>query len=131
MDPYDWYMGQTYNHGRKNLDQRINNLIADGDLQYISEDDISDLVRDFPEYQDYLNSPNGWSINQIKGPGNRAPDPDVIPYLQEFVKEGKWSDVRDLYNAGLYKLDDGTYGNISDLSPAEANKLADDLYDMP
>ena len=38
-------------------------------------------------------------ITQIKGPGNRAPDKAALPYLQDFVRSGKWSDVRDLSNA--------------------------------
>ncbi len=40
-------------------------------------------------------------VTQIKGPGNRAPDKAALPYLQDFVRSGKWSDVRDYYNAGL------------------------------
>ena len=41
------------------------------------------------------------SIAQIKGPGNGAPADYVKPYVQDFVKSGKWSDVKDLDNAGL------------------------------
>jgi len=40
-------------------------------------------------------------IEQIKGPGNGAPADYVQPYVQDFVKSGKWSDVKDLDNAGL------------------------------
>lgn len=40
-------------------------------------------------------------IAQIKGPGNGAPADYVKPYVQDFVKSGKWGDVRDLDNAGL------------------------------
>ena len=40
-------------------------------------------------------------IAQIKGPGNGAPADYVQPYVQDFVKSGKWGDVRDLDNAGL------------------------------
>lgn len=59
-----------------------------------------------PEWQDYVNSPPEISISQIKGPGNRAPDPDVLSYLQDFVKSGNWSDVADLQNVGLERLSD-------------------------
>lgn len=45
-------------------------------------------------------------IKQIKGPGNRAPAAEVLPYVQDFVKSGKWSDVKDLGNAGLTQLPD-------------------------
>lgn len=44
-------------------------------------------------------------INQIKGKGNRAPNPEYLPYVQDFVKSGKWSDVGDLQNTGLQRAD--------------------------
>lgn len=44
-------------------------------------------------------NPGELRITQIKGPGNRAPDKAALPYLQDFVRSGKWSDVRDLSNA--------------------------------
>lgn len=49
------------------------------------------------------NQPRGGldSIAQIKGPGNGAPADYVKPYVQDFIKSGKWSDVKDLDNAGL------------------------------
>ena len=45
-------------------------------------------------------------IRQIKGKGNAKPIADYIPYVQDFVKSGKWTDVRDLPNTDLVK-----YGN--------------------
>lgn len=50
------------------------------------------------------------SILQIKGKQNRAPNPEYLPYVQDFVRSGKWGDVRDLENTGLIRLPDGTYG---------------------
>jgi len=56
-----------------------------------------------------LGGESGWSlykgenIAQIKGPGNGAPADYVKPYVQDFVKSGKWGDVQDLNNAGLVK----------------------------
>lgn len=49
---------------------------------------------------DYSYTPE---IVQIKGPGNRPPDKDVLPYVQDFVKSGDWSDVGDLENIKLYR----------------------------
>ena len=49
---------------------------------------------------DWLASPQ--RIIQIKGKQNRAPHEQYQPYVQDFVKSGKWSDVGDLENAGLY-----------------------------
>ena len=45
------------------------------------------------------------SIKQIKGKQNRAPKEDYLPYVQDFVKSGEWSDVGDLQNTGLIKKD--------------------------
>lgn len=41
------------------------------------------------------------SIVQIKGKGNKKPNDEYLPFVQDFVKSGKWSDVGDLGNAGL------------------------------
>jgi hypothetical protein len=45
-------------------------------------------------------------IRQIKGKGNAKPVAEYTPYVQDFVKSGKWTDVRDLPNTDLVK-----YGN--------------------
>jgi len=45
-------------------------------------------------------------IVQIKGKGNAKPHDDYLPYVQDFVKSGQWSDVGDLQNSGLYKGSD-------------------------
>lgn len=41
------------------------------------------------------------AIKQIKGKGNAKPKKDYIPYVQDFVKSGNWSDVGDLRNTEL------------------------------
>jgi hypothetical protein len=41
------------------------------------------------------------SITQIKGKSNRAPNENYLPYVQDFVKSGNWSDVGDIKNTGL------------------------------
>lgn len=43
------------------------------------------------------------SIVQIKGKQNRAPNEEYLPFVQDFVKSGKWSDVGDLQNSGLQR----------------------------
>jgi hypothetical protein len=45
-------------------------------------------------------------IVQIKGKQNRAPNEEYLPYVQDFVRGGKWSDVGDLGNTGLYSSKD-------------------------
>lgn len=42
-------------------------------------------------------------ILQIKGKQNRAPVAEYLPYVQDFVRGGKWGEVRDLENTGLMK----------------------------
>jgi hypothetical protein len=41
------------------------------------------------------------SILQIKGKKNLKPDDKFLPFVQDFVRSGKWSDVGDLHNTGL------------------------------
>jgi hypothetical protein len=41
------------------------------------------------------------TITQIKGKQNAAPKEEYLPYVQDFVQSGNWSDVGDLRNAGL------------------------------
>ena len=40
-------------------------------------------------------------ILQIKGKQNSAPKAEYQPFVQDFVRSGNWSEVRDLKNAGL------------------------------
>ena len=44
------------------------------------------------------------SITQIKGKQNAAPKEEYLPYVQDFVKSGNWSDVGDLGNTNLVKI---------------------------
>lgn len=41
------------------------------------------------------------AIKQIKGKGNAKPKKDYIPYVQDFVKLGNWSNVGDINNAEM------------------------------
>jgi len=52
-------------------------------------------------------------IVQIKGKKNRAPAPEYLPFVQDFVKSGKWSDVGDLQNTGLRDIS-GWRGQVLD-----------------
>lgn len=44
-------------------------------------------------------------IIQIKGKQNRAPKEEYLPYVQDFVRGGKWSDVGDITNTGLRNVE--------------------------
>lgn len=43
------------------------------------------------------------SIKQIKGFKNGKPDDEYLPFIQDFVRAGKWSTIGDFQNAGLIK----------------------------
>jgi hypothetical protein len=45
-------------------------------------------------------------IIQIKGKGNRAPKEEYLPFVQDFVKNGNWSQINDVRNAGLRRYTD-------------------------
>lgn len=41
------------------------------------------------------------SIVQIKGKNNAAPKAEHLPFIQDFIKSGKWSEIGDAANTGL------------------------------
>jgi hypothetical protein len=63
-------------------------------------------------------------ITQIKGKSNRAPNENYLPYIQDFVKSGNWSNVGDLKNTGLNKIGN-QYLTTEELKPKvdEANNF--------
>jgi len=83
-------------------------------------------------------------IIQIKGKGNAKPNDDYLPFVQDFVKSGQWSDVGDLQNTGLYRktaltpeelsaYQGGDYLTMDEIKKLREGKpwtLIDDLPDM-
>jgi len=55
-------------------------------------------------YKQLSQAPQPLRIVQIKGKGNAKPHDDYLPYVQDFVKSGQWSDVGDLQNSGLERV---------------------------
>lgn len=45
-------------------------------------------------------------IVQIKGKGNAKPADKYLPFVQDFVRSGKWSDIGDFKNTDLYRKSD-------------------------
>lgn len=67
-------------------------------------DDQQILKQQFPDvYEKLTSGPD--NISQIKGKQNRAPNAEYLPYVQDFVKSGKWGEVQDLGNTGLKRID--------------------------
>jgi len=63
-------------------------------------------IRATPEFKQWLlEQPS--DIQQIKGKQNRAPAAAYLPYVQDFVKEGKWGEVGDLEGTGLIEISGG------------------------
>ena len=73
------------------------------------------------------------SIQQIKGKQNREPHEQYLPYVQDFVRSGKWSDVGDLKNAKLYRkgdfIDEATPDQLDAIGMGEY-LTADDIKKM-
>lgn len=44
-------------------------------------------------------------IVQIKGKGNKKPADKYVPFVQDFVKSGKWSQIGDFANTDLFRFD--------------------------
>lgn len=67
-------------------------------------------------------------ILQIKGKQNRAPKDDYLPFVQDFVKSQKWSNVGDLGNTGLVRLPDGRYITQQQYDGVVSSEGLHDLY---
>lgn len=56
-------------------------------------------------------------IIQIKGKGNKKPNDEYLPFVQDFVRNnplgGQWADVEDLQNTGLMRREDILAGRLS------------------
>lgn len=63
-------------------------------------------------------------VVQIKGKANQKPNDEYLPFVQDFVKSGKWSDVGDLRNTGLRKTSDAWNAN-------ELKKIQDAGIEVP
>lgn len=58
------------------------------------------MLQSNPQLREFIqNAPE--NIQQIKGKQNRAPAAEYLPYVQDFVKGGKWGEVGDLEGTGL------------------------------
>ena len=71
--------------------------IHEPEAQWGREEEIDRLAGDLWR----KDNPDTQRILQFKGKQNRAPNPEYLPMVQDFVKSGQWSDVGDLQNTGL------------------------------
>ena len=86
----------------------------------IAQRRVEDKNYDISETPEYLadRAAQPPRIVQIKGKGNKKPNDEYLPFVQDFVKGGQWSDVGDLGNTGLIDIQDPNavlraLGNVS------------------
>jgi hypothetical protein len=85
--------------------------------------ELGRYAADLPEGEDVAAMKNPpLRINQIKGKQNAAPKADYLPYVQDFVRSGEWSDVGDFKNTGLVKQD-GKYMTQAEYDDFLLNEL--------
>jgi hypothetical protein len=98
----------------------------DGSLSYYGYDKKEEIIENLAQNWIKNNATAADRIVQIKGKGNAKPKDTYLPFVQDFVKSGKWSEVRDFKNTGLIK--EG--GQM--MTPAEhADWLANQLTPPP
>jgi hypothetical protein len=72
------------------------------EVQSLRGSELGRYAADLPEGEDVAAMKNPpLRITQIKGKQNAAPKEEYLPFVQDFVKGGKWSSVGDLSNAGM------------------------------
>lgn len=89
-------------------DEVMNNFIDEANAKYGEQSGWGYARKNAENWarENNLVSPD---IVQIKGKQNRAPNPEYLLFVQDFVKSGKWGDVGDIGNTGLVRLPDGRY----------------------
>jgi hypothetical protein len=86
----------------KDLYEEYRNQMAQGISAHGGRPGATEWLRHFhPDVAKQIIPPE--SIKQIKGKQNAAPKEDYLPFVQDFVRSGEWSDVGDLKNTGLIK----------------------------
>lgn len=64
------------------------------------------MKENYPEEYTRMFPSDSLNIRQIKGKQNKAPVKDYVPYVQDFIKSGKWGDIGDLDHAEMVNLAD-------------------------
>jgi hypothetical protein len=84
-----------YNKWFENQPEEIQNRIA--------QRRIEDKNHDIYEGPEYLAARAELppTIIQIKGKGNRKPNDEYLPFVQDFVRSNQWNSVGDLQNTGM------------------------------
>ena len=70
-------------------------------------------------------------ITQIKGKQNAAPNEEYLPFVQDFVKSGQYSEVGDLKNTGLNKIGDKYLNDSEFIEATKKYGFAGERMDTP
>lgn len=89
---------EIYNLGKK---LHFENPNAYAENRVLTGAKTPNLMDSFQKAADMLLGEKPGYITQIKGKGNAKPVDTYIPYVQDFVKSGNWSDVGDLRHTDL------------------------------
>jgi hypothetical protein len=100
VDPINHVYHNLMDHDRR---VEIDGYMGLDDRGAVDMDPWYAAIKDSPEYQNYLQESPKFNIGQIKGKHNGKPKAEHIPYLQDFVKSGNFSDVSDLDNVEMYR----------------------------
>jgi hypothetical protein len=99
---------------------------------------IQNLKAEFGDnWEDYAdprllaaNEKSGARILQIKGKGNKKPNDEYLPFVQDFVKSQKWSDVGDLQNTGLLHRKTLTSAEQAGLAPEQNYLTMEEIQEL-
>ena len=116
--------GKLPDEERRALSTEVKNKYFNGAMPG-ARDEIWELLEQ--HYADKYGMPAP-AIHQIKGKSNAKPKKDYIPYVQDFVKSGNWSDVGDAQNAELRKYTDIFNVNEQRALEAKGAQVPDHLY---
>jgi len=109
-------VGQPLGFAGKKSREEYENFIRNLPDTRHTEEEIQQALKD-------LDDGGAWDerIIQIKGKANLAPKADYLPFVQDFVKSGKWGKVDDIQNTGLVKVE--TTDGVQYLTPEEFETL--------
>lgn len=94
---------------------------------------FSEVSKD-PRYESWLEEtyPKKYEISQVKGPGNKKPTKEAIPYIQDFVRTNDYPIKGDLQNTDLVDMEEFTGNHIKGfMSKEEARNAVMDLFNDP
>lgn len=104
--PNAFEYNRNFDEGYPRLSPEQNQAILNRAKELHSKDPKRERMEAFQFAADEVLGSLPAKISQIKGKQNRAPNEEYLPYVQDFVKGGQWSDIGDLQNTGLRRTSD-------------------------